>query len=181
MPFHTFFARQVGQSGEENKPQISGHIFVPMDDENCMVYNVTYSFGSDPLLEKNLIEVRRGRGPGEITADFRKVRNKDNNWLIDRQVQKKETFTGIEGINTQDHAVQESMGPIVDRTQEHLGSSDKAVIAARRLLIQATTKVKEGDGLPGIGPTYYRIRAIDKILASEAQWFDELKGEIYSG
>jgi len=181
MPFHTFFARQVGQSGEDDKPQISGHIFVPMDDENCMVYNVTYSFGNEPLLEKNLIEVRRGRGPGEITVDFRKARNRDNNWLIDRQAQKKETFTGIEGINTQDHAVQESMGPIVDRTQEHLGSSDKAVIAARRLLIQATRKVKEDDSLPGIGPAYYRIRAIDKILPTDAQWFDELKGEIYPG
>jgi phenylpropionate dioxygenase-like ring-hydroxylating dioxygenase large terminal subunit len=49
MPFHTFFARQIGQAGEEFKPEGSGHIFVPMDDENTMVYNVVYSFGEQPL------------------------------------------------------------------------------------------------------------------------------------
>ena len=45
------------------------------------------------------------------------------------------SFTGITGVSEQDSAVQESMGRIVDRTQEHLGTSDTAVIAARRLLL----------------------------------------------
>src|SRR5262245_39749427 len=123
LPFHTFFAQQIGFSGETTKPEIHGHIFVPIDDENCMVYNLIYSFGEKPIEDKDGIERFRGRGFGDITTDYRKVRNKNNNWLIDRQRQRTESFSGIEGINTQDHAVQESMGRIVDRTQEHLGTS----------------------------------------------------------
>jgi len=100
----------------------------------------------------------RGRGPSEFTAGFRKVRNKDNDWLIDRQVQKTETFTGIDGVNIQDHAVQESMGPVVDRTRENLVNSDAAVFAMRRLLIHGAKAVQEGGDPPGLKPSYYSIR-----------------------
>ena len=60
-----------------------------------------------------------------------------NDYLIDRQMQKTRNFTGIVGVNTQDFALQEGMGPICDRSKEFLGSSDKAVIAMRRLLLEA--------------------------------------------
>src|SRR6266851_4845898 len=122
------------------------HMFVPMDDENCMVYNLYYRFGGSAFTreERERNEWHRGRGPGEIGADFRKARNRTNDWGLNRTVQRTETFSGIDGINSQDHAVQESMGPIVDRSREHLGSSDKAVIAARRLLLEATRQVAEG-------------------------------------
>ena len=56
--------------------------------------------------------------------------------MIDRQVQKTQTYTGITGINTQDRAVQESMGAIADRTLERLGTTDRAIIHARRILLQ---------------------------------------------
>ena len=179
MPFHTFFSRQIGQSGEVSQLQASGHIFVPVDDENTMVYNLSYSFGDEPLVEKELIEQRRGRGPGEQLPNFRKARNRDNNWLMDRHVQKLETYTGISGINTQDHAVQESMGPIVDRTEEHLGSSDRAVFAARQILIQAARTVEQDGNPPGVEPTYYHIRAVEKVLPKQVRWSDELRDEIY--
>ena len=63
-----------------------------------------------------------GRGPGRPrTCQFPGITgSSDDDWMIDRQVQKYETFTGIEGINTQDQAVQESMGAIVDRSTENL-------------------------------------------------------------
>lgn len=178
MPFHTFFAQQIGFKRETSKPEIHGHIFVPIDDENCMVYNLIYSFGQKPLEDKDGIERYRGRGLGDITPDFHKVRNKDNNWLIDRQRQRTENFSGIEGINTQDHAVQESMGSIVNRTREHLGSSDTAIIKARRLLIDATKTVMEGGEPPGIAPTYYRVRAIEKVLPSNVKWQEAMRDDI---
>ena len=71
-------------------------------------------------------------GPDDLDSDYRAIRNRDNDWMIDRQVQKYETFTGIEGINTQDQAVQESMGGIVDRSTENLSASDMAIVVARR-------------------------------------------------
>jgi hypothetical protein len=61
-------------------------------------------------------------------------------------VQKTETFTGIDGINVQDRAIQESMGPICDRSQEHLGPADKGII--HRLLREAINTVRAG----GPGP-----------------------------
>ena len=47
MPFHQFFPSQIAHSGSAaklKKPTVRGHMFVPMDDENCMVYNWTYTF-----------------------------------------------------------------------------------------------------------------------------------------
>lgn len=84
------------------------------------------------------------QAPDQRTADFTKVRNKETLWLIDRKVQRTETSAGIEGFTLQDHAIQESMGPIVDRAEEHLGSSDKAVVAARLLLLKAVRTVQPG-------------------------------------
>src|ERR1044071_3645921 len=132
MPFHQFFPSQLAHSGRAatfNKQTARGHMLVPMDAANCMVYNFTYTFADQPLTEADSEQLGRhiGSAPEELTADFRKLRNKDNDWLIDRRVQKTETYTGIEGITTQDHAIQESMGPIVDRSPERLGSTDKAI------------------------------------------------------
>jgi phthalate 4,5-dioxygenase oxygenase subunit len=179
MPFHTFFARQIGQSGEVFRSEASGHIFVPIDDENTMVYNLVYSFGEEPLEDKEAIEIRRGRGPGTQTAYFRKVRNKDNDWLIDRSAQKTRTFTGIEGINTQDHAVQESMGSIVDRSHEHLGTSDLAIIRMRRLLLDSIRVIQDGNSPPGVTSKYSRIRPVERILPKDAAWREEMKHHMY--
>jgi phthalate 4,5-dioxygenase oxygenase subunit len=179
MPFHTLFARQIGQSGEVNKPEGSGHIFVPMDDENTMVYNLVYSFGAEPLQDKEAIEIRRGRGPGSQTEDFRKVRNKSNDWHINRQAQKTKTFTGIQGINTQDHAVQESMGPIVDRRREHLGASDLAVIKMRRLLLDSIKVLQNGQDPSGIRSSHPKIRPVEKILPTGRSWREEMKHDMY--
>jgi hypothetical protein len=85
-------------------------------------------------------------------------------------VQKTETFTGIDGIHTQDHAIQESMGPIVDRSREHLGPADKAIIAARRLLLDAVRTVQAGGDPPGVGTSYYGLRAIEQVLPRDADW-----------
>ena len=181
MPFHQIRPQQFGFHGELPRPIIAGHIWVPMDDENCMVYNWTYSFGDEPLTEDDRLEREFGRGPEDLLPDFRNVRNKDNNWLIDRQVQKSETFTGIDGINTQDQAVQESMGPIVDRTKENLSASDSAIVTARGLLIQAARAVADGGDPPGVGTSYYGARAIDRVLPNGVQWRDALSAEMYPG
>src|SRR6266705_1138211 len=135
MPFHQFFPSQIAHSGSAaklKKPTVRGHMFVPMNDENCMVYNWTYTFAEQSLTEADSEQLacHIGSALEELAADFRKLRNKDNDWLIDRQVQKIEIYIGIEGITTQDHAIQESMGSIVDRSRERLGSIDKVIVAA---------------------------------------------------
>ena len=151
-----------------------------MDDENCMVYNWVYNFAGQPLTDGDREEeIQLGRGPGEVLPDFRTRRNKSNDWMIDRQVQKTETFTGIEGINIQDQAIQESMGPIADRTKENLSASDLAIVIARRMLIGAASTVADGGDPPGTGDSYYNVRAIDGILPKDADWKDALESQMY--
>ncbi len=152
--------------------EVHGHHWVPIDDYNCMVYNWYYSFGEEPLTEAQ----RDPKGNGNsFTTDidpitFRAYRNKGNDWLIDRDVQKTDTFTGILGINTQDRAVQETMGPIIDRTKEHLGQADRAVIITRKLLQEAVETVRDGGNPAGASDAFYDLRAHDEVLPAEVDW-----------
>jgi hypothetical protein len=165
--------RVTTSGGEVKQSMVEGHMCVPIDDENCMDYVFRYCFGAD-IQEMQSIENDRGRGLEERTSEFRKVRNKSNNWLIDRQIQKSETFTGIDGINTQDQAVQESMGNIVDRSLEHLGSSDRVIIAARRYLLTAAAAQEKGSDPPGIKSNYETIFPRAMIIPRDVQWRDAL-------
>ncbi len=156
LPFHQIRPARTG-AARRGFSGAAGHIWVPMDDETTMVYNWEQST-TDPLTDEDRLERRLGNGPMDVDqTTFRSKRNRENNYLLDRRVQKTETFTGIDGVNAQDRAVQESMGGIVDRTREHLGPADKAVIQARRLLLQAITTVEAGGTPPGIEPTYYTL------------------------
>jgi hypothetical protein len=94
-------------------------------------------------------------------------------------VQRFETFSGIAGINQQDRAVQEMMGPIVDRSKERLGQTDRAIIAARRLYLDAVKTVEDGGNPPGVDASYYDVRAIESLLPAETDWFDALKDQMY--
>jgi nitrite reductase/ring-hydroxylating ferredoxin subunit len=152
-----------------------GHIWVPMDDQTCMVWNFQYSYGEDGLTEEDRLEAGTGNGPDIVDeTTFRSRLNAANSYLIDRQVQKTETYTGIDGINTQDRAIQESMGPIVDRSQEYLGPADRAIIATRRLLLEAIKTVERGGNPPGTGTSYYTARAVQRNVPEGVPWREVL-------
>jgi phthalate 4,5-dioxygenase len=178
MPFH-----QLRPSTTDwGNPSVAGHIWVPMDDDNTLVYNWEYSLTDEPLNEEDRLELRLGNGPLDVDqTTFRSKRSRENNYLIDRQMQKTVNFTGIEGINTQDRAVQESMGRIVDRSKEHLGPADKAIIQARRLLIEAVKTVQAGGTPRGIEATYYTLRAAEGVIPREADWYELLTPEMAAG
>src|SRR5262245_23134657 len=175
LPFH-----QIRPSENERGLRlVAGHTWVPIDDQNTMVYNWEYTLGDEPLNDEDRLERRLGNGPLDVDqTTFRGKRNRGNNYLLDRQVQKTESFTGIEGINTQDRAIQESMGRIVDRSREHLGPADKAVIQARRLLLQAVKMVAEGGTPRGVEPTYYGLRASEGVVPRDADWREILTPEM---
>ena len=79
-------------------------------------------------------------------------------------MQRTESYTGIDGINQQDRALQETMGRIVDRSKEHLGPGDKAIGQTRRMLRAAVMTVQEGGDPAGTGTSYYHIRAGEEVL-----------------
>jgi phenylpropionate dioxygenase-like ring-hydroxylating dioxygenase large terminal subunit len=167
LPFHQI---RPGRTGAGDYTGVAGHIWVPMDDETTMVYNWEYST-TEPLTEEDRLERRLGNGPFDVDqTTFRSRRNRENNYLLDRRVQRTESFTGIDGVNVQDRAVQESMGSIVDRSREHLGPADRAVIQARRLLLQAIKTVEAGGTPPGVEPTYYTLRPAEAVLPRDTDW-----------
>jgi phenylpropionate dioxygenase-like ring-hydroxylating dioxygenase large terminal subunit len=180
MPFHQVRAYPMQKDGKTRRIVMRGHMWVPMDDYNCMVYHWISSADGQPLSPEEIKELEKGsgRGPGEQTSDYKPVRNRQNNWMIDRLVQRTETFTGIEGTNTQDEAVQASMGPIVDRTQEHLGQSDKAIIAARRMLLGSIRTVQDGGNPPGLTTSFYSIRGAGAPVPESMNWRDSLKDDM---
>ena len=116
----------------------------------------------------------------DFANEFRSRSNKANNYRIDRQAQKTETFTGIGGINIQDRAIQETMGPIVDRSKEQLGPADRAIIVARQLLLQAIRTHQDGGVPPGITDAYYTARATESVVPNDVDWKEALMPEMYS-
>ena len=86
--------------------------------------------------------------------------------LIDRAAQKAgRTFSGVEGIAMQDASLQESMGPIVDRTKENLVSTDNGIIMARHRLLRAVKAlVDKGIVPPGVDPAHQKVRSAAIVL-----------------
>jgi hypothetical protein len=99
--------------------------------------------------------------------------------MIDREIQKTKTFTGIKGLNTQDFALQEGMGPVVDRSKEYLGTADKAIIEMRKLMLEATYDVEKGNAPRGTNAAAcHSIRPFDGIVPAGQEWREALSGEL---
>jgi hypothetical protein len=112
-----------------------------------------------------------------VDSGYRRIRNASNNYLQDREHQKTRSYSGINAVipAEQDGCATESMGPIYDRTKEHLGYSDKTIIALRRTLLQAAKAVQEGREPPHLvrDPTlndFSRLRAVKGVVPANSSW-----------
>jgi phthalate 4,5-dioxygenase len=146
---------------------LGGHAWVPIDDENCWAWSINYH-PARPLSDEELASMRAGEGihVEYVPGTYRPLANKDNDYLIDREAQRaKKTFSGVKGIAMQDASLQESMGTVCDRTKERLGTSDAAIIMARRRLLDAARKLQEGDyDPPALDPSTHRVRSTAVLL-----------------
>jgi phthalate 4,5-dioxygenase len=139
----------------------AAHVWAPIDDDNTMLYSVDFH-PSRPLSEDDLARSKAGLGihTENIPGTDHAVRNRANDYLIDRAQQASgASYTGMTGFGTQDCAIQESMGPIADRTAEHLLACDAAIVKIRRLLLQTLKDHAAGKLLPGMDPASYRVRS----------------------
>ncbi len=146
---------------------IHGHFWIPIDDENCWAWSYDYH----PVRALSEAEVKAmddGHGVHVkfVPGTFRPLQNKDNDYLIDRQAQKEgRSFSGVDGFAMQDASVQESMGPIQDRTKENLVSTDNGIIMARHKLMKAAQALVKNGTLPaGRDPVHHRVRSASVIL-----------------
>ena len=156
VPFYTMIARADGEP-------VMGHAWTPIDDQNCWAFTMTWH------PERDFVdgEVDPLAVHADLLTDgsFRPVANKSNNYLLDRNVQKLHSCTGIQGIGAQDAAIQESMGPIADRTKENLGSSDAAIVAFRKKLIRMARDLQAGiHPIQPAQPDLYKVRSAGIVL-----------------
>jgi phthalate 4,5-dioxygenase len=156
-----------GQTGGEGY-SVNWH--VPIDDDHHWKYTFVYS-AETPLDEKII-----NRERSEMTPDYRLVRNAANRFMQDRESMKTKTFAGMgAGFQAHDAFATASQGAIQDRTDEHLVSSDKAIVAARKLLEKAIRDVQEGREPPHVirEPSQNRLPhllVISDMIPSAGDW-----------
>ena len=158
---------------------IHGHFWIPIDDENCWAWSYDYH-PTRALTDAEVAgDARRQGHPRASTspAPIRPLANKDNDYLMDRAAQKAgQTFSGVEGIAMQDASLQESMGPIVDRTKENLVSTDNGIIMARHRLMRAAKALADkGVTPPGVDPAHQQVRSAAVVLPPDQAFKDAAK------
>jgi hypothetical protein len=155
---------------------VHGHFWIPIDDENCWAWSFDYH-PTRPLTEAEVAAMRDGKGihTRTIPGTYIPVANRDNDYLMDRAGQKAgRTFSGVSGIAMQDASLQESMGPIIDRSREHLTTTDNGIIMARQRLMRAARALQEqGIAPPGTDPATHRVRSAAVVLPA-GQVFHEV-------
>ena len=155
---------------------ILARFWVPIDDDHVMHWSMSINSG----------DIMAGRAAATFGAPeyvpndsgwlgrWRSAQDPRNDYKIDREAQRTGSFSGIDGVSTQDQAITESMGPICDRTHEHLGTSDAMVIRTRRALLRAARELREhGTVPPGVDePDVYLTRSGGVILPNDVDWLE---------
>ncbi len=172
----------TGPYGED--PMRNWRMWVPIDDTNALVIGCNFHPKREIVGEERaLLETRAGvwtispamrvHRQGTAFAKWHPKAGLDNDFFIDRDMQKNENYSGIEEFWAQDAAPQISMGVITPRHREHLGTSDLGIIAVRKRLIRELINHEESGDSPGqvAHPEWYRVRSDAALLPGEEPWF----------
>jgi hypothetical protein len=145
-----------------------------MDDHNCMAWSMTFH-PVRPLTPEEVELMKQGAGVHAelIPGTFQPVANRHNDYLMDRTAQQANlTYSGVRGLAMQDASIQESMGPIQDRTRENLVSTDNAIIMARLRLRKAAEAVAKGGRAPGLDAAAQNVRSASFVLPEQGAFRD---------
>ena len=150
--------------------------WVPIDDRTTWLYILN-------MRKRPFTAAERQSLRSWITPDYRRVRNASNDYLIDREQQRTVSYTGIAAVNPaeQDGCATESMGAIFDRSKEHLGYSDRTIIALRKMLLRAVNDLAEGRDPPHLirdpqNADFSQLRSIKGVLPAGTDWHQVLEG-----
>ncbi len=119
------------------------HFYTPIDDTHSWRFDFGFN-RTRPILPDEPVRRRA------IHPDYRRIANAGNHYLQDREKQRTENFTGMTDFGfgsflAHDSCATESMGPIYDRSKEHLGVSDSGVIVVRRRMLDAVQAFQRGE------------------------------------
>ncbi len=191
MPFYTV----VPPSGHRNIT-LSGHAWIPIDDEHvlalCFTYSPTQAL-SERLREGLMYGGAGGtREPGHLSVNgalpatsaphgaFLPKYNWSNDFGFSLELQKS-WFSGLPGIWPQDSGCQETMGSINDRTREHLGIGDTGIIRMRRYLLRAARALRAQGLVPpsATNPAAVRVRSVGMLVDKASSWIDAAMSKSY--
>jgi hypothetical protein len=159
MPWHTIIPPRAGHP-------LGAHAWVPIDDHRCWAWSINYH-PRRALTESELRAMREGAGihVKYVPGTFVPLANKTNDYLIDRAAQKAGIhYSGVAGIAMQDASLQESMGPIQDRSREHLCPTDLGIVRTRRLLLKAAADNRSRQRLPALASSEQHVRSCSIVL-----------------
>jgi len=146
------------------------HWHVPIDDHSHWKYIFAFS------RNKALDEYLRTKSRADLTANYRLMRNANNRYQQDRQSMKTQTFTGM-GVNFQVHDAfaTESQGRVQNRTEENVVSSDKAIVAARKLILNGIKDVQQGRDPQHVirdskANAFPNLVVLSDVIAASADW-----------
>jgi phthalate 4,5-dioxygenase len=154
--------------------------WIPMDDTHTLVLECQFRRDQVWTAEDRaqMMAVRNPHGflppSPEPGGAWRLRANRDNDYQRDLELQRNTLFCGIMANPIQDAAVQESMGPIVDRSREILCSADAAITRMRRVLVRSARRVMERDELPAtaLSPGVHACRPVAAVLPIGADWIE---------
>lgn len=146
----------------------TAQVVVPRDE----VSNWQFLFRFNHEEPADIAEYTSSRGLNRLEPGYRKLQNLANQHRQDRAAMKTRSFTGIEGVIVEDHALAEIQGPVVDRSRERLGATDAAVVALRRHLLDGARTVMSGAQPPGLDPSipFGRITGADFMKPVGVAW-----------
>jgi phthalate 4,5-dioxygenase oxygenase subunit len=177
MPFWTLFPNGAFAGN------ILAQGWVPMDDTHTMVFTLMWKGATPPLQKKldgsQIPHLFRESPMQPNTTDWfgrwRTVASAENDYLIDREMQRTASFSGISGLFPQDSAMTESMDAIADRTLEHLVPSDRMIVLTRRRLYEAAWALRERGTVPPLvddPETAATVRSGEVVAPADRDWLD---------
>lgn len=149
---------------------VHGHFWIPINDNSCWTWSFDYKSQRDfTAIELAAMADGQGVHCKYVPGTYLPLANKSNDYLMNRNAQKAGlTYSGIESIAIQDAAMQESMGPICDRSNEKLAPTDKGIMMARRKIFKAIKNLqKNGEIPPGVDPAHHNIRSASVLLPQD--------------
>jgi phthalate 4,5-dioxygenase oxygenase subunit len=173
------FISMIPRPEERQQPYLAA-LFVPVDDERTMMYSVFVGQDGSPL-STHAIREENVAVPGiDLDSEWFRLGQPMNRYLQDRAAMRAGNWTGIRGFIHQDAACSESMGAIADRTDEHLGQSDRAITRVRRRLLESVRRTMQGDDPIGVTSAipFGSLRSGQFVIQKDESWQHVLEGSL---
>lgn len=170
MPFYTFIPPDGPRAPEFRRNRRLVNAFVPRDDYSTWHIQFFYDPGQTIDRAHRMTEANTPHD-----EHFFKTNGIDVWYNQDREMMRTRNMSGIVGIALQDHAVSETMGKIADRTKEHLGRSDMAVVAFRRMMLRSVKHMMATGEVPEAAQGSFdwnQITAETFFFEPERKWQD---------